>query len=405
MCVDPYSRLTLNSLQAIESSGFFGGMSVVLARAVLNSCATYTGPNGGDTAGHWYPDYSADCSQKAPSLELKIARQLSGLKLECAAGEAFNRVVKIAETAAGAASNFVLSCATISGMGACAMQFTTQSDIKDLKSGGTNFLESVGVTCGKAEVLQAMIAEKSGDNWFRYQYTCCMVVSLPISIAVVGYKGASFSQYEGVYCPTRRDVSGRLEFSALHNFGGDLHDISTYDGFRRRRTDNNYKPAANGHRHVHPASVTYNRGQAKWCLTGVACVPSITAHPFETKFPETSSWVAVALSDFDAVFEGKGPTQMGAKKREKPTLLTFGATKPEYKEECATQVDPGSDTFSDTAMNKVGMTLDPDNPCSLVIAKTYADGTADTSSPAKPTKTGDPAIGITYESAAACYFG
>jgi len=346
LCHDDYSRMSTAGLEYIYDDAAGTTTRKEKIATWKENCKTSYGEG-------WYADYTSDCTREAPSLELKVARQMASLILSCQAGQAMNHLKKYQK-------KFFLKCATIAGMGSCFTAFTPQSDITVIQANDVNFLVGLVVQCGKDEALNALVAETSGTAWFRYKYTCCSVAALPMSISPTGFRTDAFSNDEGIYCPSERDVSGRLKFSNVHKFGGGLLEIQNYnDYYNRRRTRSpTWTQIPVGSKVVY-----YDREHAKWCLSD-ECVPSVFAHPVETKFPQNSNWVAVGMTDFDAVFEGKGPTPTKAKKRKKPTLIKFGSSKPEYADECKEDVQPGSASFLKEDMKKVALGLPGNNPCS-----------------------------------------
>jgi len=152
-------------------------------------------------------------SDTSVSASISIARQLAGCSIKCGIGEAATKLEKTT-------THFNYACATISGMGGCHAFNTQQSDITSTSSVGLAFLTNSAVVCAKDEVMQSIIAERNGNNWFRYRYTCCFSAGLPITILPSGnLLKSQFQRWEGIYCPTSRDPSGRLTFGLVQQFG------------------------------------------------------------------------------------------------------------------------------------------------------------------------------------------
>jgi len=111
-------------------------------------------------------------------------------------------------------------------------------------------------------------------------------------------------------------------------------------------------------------ALTFDRDGMAWCI-GAKCLRSPAAHPVDAG-SEGNSWEAVPLTNFDGKFEGagvpKGPGR-ARMKRKMPKLISFGATQPEYANECKDEVTPGSASFDLEKMNEEGMALPEGNPC------------------------------------------
>jgi len=96
---------------------------------------------------------------------LNVASSLAGVKMECGAGQGLSYIKKHPQSMES-------RCHFMTGMGSCHIFFTAQADITKLKS--MDFVDGVSVTTAKEEVLQMIVAERSGDAWFRYRYSACI---------------------------------------------------------------------------------------------------------------------------------------------------------------------------------------------------------------------------------------
>ncbi|CAK9016361.1 Uncharacterized protein SCF082_LOCUS13146 [Durusdinium trenchii] len=124
-------------------------------------------------------------------------------------------------------------------------------------------------------------------------------------------------------------------------------------------------------------SLTYDKFQGKWCVSGKNCAFSDIVHPLDTMM-KTDEWQVVAVSDFDAVFEARGVKPLHSnKKRSPPPLIKFGASDPEYLPECKDESHPGTRTFKLELMNKEAESLDDENACKYVYGKPPKDQAGD----------------------------
>mmetsp|Transcript_18412 Transcript_18412/g.45827 ORF Transcript_18412/g.45827 Transcript_18412/m.45827 type:complete len:2629 (-) Transcript_18412:138-8024(-) len=327
---EPFNSLTIRG----SSDGWricrlkFSGEEVPTASLALNipelPCFV-DNPAGGDS-----------CS--VPSLQIsgnRMQQELAHARIECGPGQALSYLKK-------EANRFVYKCSFVAGLGSCTPGQTVQVDTS---SGLLDSLSNVQVACPGGEVLQSMLAEESvGGRWLRYRYTCCGVSAVPMAIVPTGRRVDSrLAIQEGLYCPTIRDVSGRPRFERVFAFRDSQHGI--------------------------PSSLAYQPDTLQWCI-GNSCLTSDAPDPLEAGFTGTA-WEAVPVSDFDGQFIGQGvgksPSAKGGRK--KPELIKFGATQPKYAEECKDEVTPGSDSFDVDEMNKLGLTLPPENPCRLIAGR------------------------------------
>jgi len=237
-------------------------------------------------------------------------------------------------------------CSHVSSLGACTPHFsqqveTTSSDIEHNKA-----LRKLGAFCPPGEGLKSMEAEASDKGtWIRSRYECCQISRVPISIypyltggARRAFDGDMAQGWEGVYCPSTRDDSGRMSFSQRRSF----------------------RPLHGAHE-----TLTYDKHHGKWCVSGKDCAHSDVVHPLDTSL-HSEEWYVVPVSDFDAIFEAKGAKPLAAAKKKPPPLIKFGASDPDYLPECKDESHPGARKFKLAEMNKEAKNLDDENPCKNV---------------------------------------
>eukprot|EP00928_Gymnodinium_smaydae_P042991 TRINITY_DN288_c0_g1_i6.p1 TRINITY_DN288_c0_g1~~TRINITY_DN288_c0_g1_i6.p1 ORF type:complete len:1098 (-),score=245.46 TRINITY_DN288_c0_g1_i6:143-3436(-) len=266
----------------------------------------------------------------------RLQFELAAARIECGKGQALTSLKLEGD-------KFVYKCSYMAGMGACVMGQTEQVETS---SGNFDALRYHSATCPSGEVLQSLITEEStGGAWMRIRYFCCQLGGLPIALLPTGQfattigERKAFKEYEGIYCPSKRDASGRLTF-------------------QRATTFQNVQGTA--------MSLTYNRDETKWCINDL-CIDSLVAHPLELQNQPDSVWQITPFNDFDGVFSDEPPPPHGPPApRKKPALIVFGATQPEYAAECRDEVTPGQEGFDLDKMNKEGMALPEGNPCRLL---------------------------------------
>ncbi|CAE8698862.1 unnamed protein product, partial [Polarella glacialis] len=280
----------------------------------------------------------------------RMPQELAFARMECGLGQAMSYIKK-------EANRFVYRCSYIAGLGACRPWNTEQLDTS---SGQFDVLKDLHVVCPEGHVLQSLIAEEStGGQWIRYRYTCCSSAGTPVAVKPTGrFLENLLQDYEGIYCPSHRDDSGRLSFQRAYAF-------KSSDKSRQRE-------------------LTYNRNELKWCISPsrrrrnpaeVSCFSSDVANPLEASVAG-ATFEAVPLSDFDGQFAGAGVGKAaGGGRRKKPELIKFGAIEPKYAEECKDEVTPGTSSFDVELMNKEGLSLPDGNPCKNIAGKwTVSEG-------------------------------
>eukprot|EP00928_Gymnodinium_smaydae_P037786 TRINITY_DN26188_c0_g6_i1.p1 TRINITY_DN26188_c0_g6~~TRINITY_DN26188_c0_g6_i1.p1 ORF type:complete len:2649 (+),score=321.37 TRINITY_DN26188_c0_g6_i1:44-7948(+) len=247
------------------------------------------------------------------------------------------------------ADQFAYKCSLVADMGACK---PGQSPQVDASEESLHSLKSLGAFCDASHALQNILPESSdAGEWIRIRFSCCALGGVPTAIIPTSHLMAYYvHDWEGVYAPARRDDSGRLVFEqrSAFKFGA---------GMTRE--------------------FKFNKETGKWCV-GTDCAASGIGHPLDEAL-SGSAWTAMVVADFDGEFEGAGVTKApksGAAKKP-PQLIKFGATQPEYAEECKDDVTPGSKSFDAERMYEVSMGLSPENPCSAVGGKIEDDGNGD----------------------------
>ena len=131
------------------------------------------------------------------------------------------------------------------------------------------------VTCGHNSVLGGFHFEFSeGGRWGRVRYQCCKAGGAPVTFDPRGQLSQLVSPFDGTYCPTARDASGRPQYGS-----------------------------SNGQ------TLTFDRDAWKWCIGSHCSVDTDVASPLGLV---TKAWEVVNVSDFNGEFEGQMPKE-GAK--------------------------------------------------------------------------------------------
>eukprot|EP00928_Gymnodinium_smaydae_P097279 TRINITY_DN876_c0_g3_i1.p1 TRINITY_DN876_c0_g3~~TRINITY_DN876_c0_g3_i1.p1 ORF type:complete len:1335 (+),score=312.08 TRINITY_DN876_c0_g3_i1:2060-6064(+) len=140
----------------------------------------------------------------------RMPQELAGVRISCQAGS----VLSYIETNG---DKFVYKCVAVSTLGTCRAGQTPQSDFS---SGKFDALKNQKVVCNDGSMLQSMNAEASiGGKWLRYRYYCCSSSGVPMALTPTGrFVKGIIQSFEGIYCPVRRDDSGRLAFNIAYAF-------------------------------------------------------------------------------------------------------------------------------------------------------------------------------------------
>ncbi|CAE7501361.1 unnamed protein product, partial [Symbiodinium natans] len=248
----------------------------------------------------------------------------------CPAGSLLSYVNKASDTGV-----LTYRCLEGTAMGSC-IEWNTPS----MSQGDQAFMEAT-ITCNPGMALQAVYVEETGSadsasNSFRYR--CCYSASLVMAIVPKGFLGLGLDPFEGAYCPTSRDISGRLLYMQRSSFRATGNPASTL-GF------------------------DYKLG--KWCLDNKymlrSCIASHVAMPLDDDGLTSPDWQVVAVTDFHGDFKAQGVSTISPTKRvrKKPTLVSFSASRPSVPEECKESVPDW----------EVAKSLSDDNPCKMVSGK------------------------------------
>eukprot|EP00928_Gymnodinium_smaydae_P001412 TRINITY_DN10523_c1_g1_i4.p1 TRINITY_DN10523_c1_g1~~TRINITY_DN10523_c1_g1_i4.p1 ORF type:complete len:1895 (+),score=391.40 TRINITY_DN10523_c1_g1_i4:76-5760(+) len=272
---------------------------------------------------------------------------LTRTPMECPPGTVMSFLQK-------SSTRITYKCSVVADLGGCTPGQTPQVDTS---SETLENLKNMYVPCGSSHGVSGLVAEASAaGKWLRFRYTCCAIGGLPIALVPTGNVwGHKMSSWEGVYCPSSRTSGGRLSFEqrSAFKFGA--------------------KPSM---------KFVFDERFGKWCV-GEDCVQSGQAHPLDAPLGG-SSWQAVRVSDFDGEFAAKGVTKAAEEDgKAPPQLIEFGATQPQYAEECKDEVMPDTDKFDAEKQFEVSQGLSEGNPCKLVGGKA-------------PKKKGDAGEGMAY---------
>ena len=212
--------------------------------------------------------------------------------------------------------------------------------------------------CGREAGLREIRAEADpGGASIRFRYLCCSLDAAPIAVRPVpvplqeAFLTTSIQSFEGIYCPTRIDGSGRPSFQQKYSF----KNMSATTG----------------------STLSYDRRQGLWCLQdGGRCAPSDAVHPLEALEGGRLGgldWQVVRVSNFNTEFESRGvrpppaaTVRLPAKPPKPPSLIRFEGIDPEVAEECKDESHPGTETFDAERMSEVASGLGPENPCHYV---------------------------------------
>ncbi|CAJ1384314.1 unnamed protein product [Effrenium voratum] len=280
-------------------------------------------------------------------------------------------------------------CVHVSSLGMCSPGYSEQVDTKSLELEDVKSLRLMTATCPVGHGLRSLMAEASDKGaWIRLRYECCQISRVPVTVypyllssELRDFDTGMANAWEGVYCPTSLDSSGRMQFSQSRSF----------------------KPGQNP-----SGTLTYDKFQGQWCVTGKTCAASDIVHPLDSPLGG-SEWRVVPVSDFDAQFEARGVKPSGGnRKRKPPPLIKFGATDPEYLPECKDESHPGTRKFKLEIMNSEAESLDDENPCKYVFGKSPSDKSLEDAEGMTGWKddlkgnTGAGVGGVTYKSVKEC---
>lgn len=211
-------------------------------------------------------------------------------------------------------AQYMYECSKVGGLGSCAETFSAQVEVKSFGAANSNWkrvMEIIVADCGRDALMGGIHFEFSeGGKWGRLRYQCCKGGGAPVAMEPRGVH--SVSSFDGVFCPTGRDDSGRMTYKA--KTGKEL---------------------------------SFHRASGRWCI-GEAC-----SHVTEAPSPlgvEGANFDVVNVTDFNCQFEGAPIAMPKEDSLEKslaklkppvrpttppePKIEAFKAEQPSYSEEC-----------------------------------------------------------------------
>ena len=148
---------------------------------------------------------------------------------------------------------------------------------------------------GPGPLPRALRLSRRGENLYS---CCCQIRSFDLlRVKVLGLPRSPLrdpnqitdhlQSWEGVYCPSLRDESGRLHYLQRSSFKNS-HASQSVDKSR---------------------SLSFDLTSGQWCLAGEGCAGSEAADPIEdSRLLLAETWEAVAVTDFDGRFGTPAPT-------------------------------------------------------------------------------------------------
>lgn len=278
--------------------------------------------------------------------------------VECLEGEALTAF----KLEAGL-NKYRYECSKIGGLGTCFDYYSAQVDVPSFGQEKTHWskpMRMLTVTCGHNSVLGGFHFEFSeGGRWGRVRYQCCKAGGAPVTFDPRGQLSQLVSPFDGTYCPTARDASGRPQYGSSNE-----------------------------------QTLTFDRDAWKWCIGSHCSADTDVASPLGLV---TKTWEVVNVSDFNGEFEGQMPKEgtkgmslqdalkMKPPKRPKAPpmqeLQEFKAEQPKYAAECLNYQNlwkKVTETFKDEEDNQVektekllaeptteGAELDDYHPCEV----------------------------------------
>lgn len=133
--------------------------------------------------------------------------------VECLEGEALTAF----KLEAGL-NKYRYECSKIGGLGTCFDYYSAQVDVPSFGQEKTHWskpMRMLTVTCGHNSVLGGFHFEFSeGGRWGRVRYQCCKAGGAPVTFDPRGQLSQLVSPFDGTYCPTARDASGRPQYGS-----------------------------------------------------------------------------------------------------------------------------------------------------------------------------------------------
>ncbi|CAE8614700.1 unnamed protein product [Polarella glacialis] len=222
-------------------------------------------------------------------------------------------------------------CSKIGGLGACMEYYSAQVEVNGFAASKANWertMMMLEADCGENALLSGFHFEFSqGGKWARVRYTCCKAGGAPVVIEARGLEQSLVSDFDKIFCPHGKDVSGRLTY--LSSSG---------------------------------EALAFNHQIGRWCIGGKCSEVGAGVTPLGLSGP---NFDVVAVSDFVGEFgipvpksgedrAMKAPERTGAP--EFPKLETFNAEQPTYSAECLDYKDLWN-RVSETFKNDAGETI------------------------------------------------
>ena len=268
---------------------------------------------------------------------------LMDVQIDCGQGKAIQSLTKLPRRFTGA-------CVEIAGLassGGCFEKVSLEGSLFNLEE-----MRFLGLDCGAQAAMQALNFEVNAlSQNLRMKARCCPLVALPVALVPTTEFSENEDAFEGKYCSTGLDDSGRPKFEQVLNFINVDAEVT--------------------------GKLEYNRAAGKWCLESTessesSCVEQDVVHPLDLgsdkEFQGTSkSLYVLPMLDFNSQFVGVGavglttPVPGITKWTSPPALLRFAADDPQYRPECKDEYHPGSDSedapFDRDAMNAESRSL------------------------------------------------
>lgn len=239
-------------------------------------------------------------------------KMLADNPVECESGEALT-----AFKLDSGKQKYKFECSKIGGLGSCFDYYSAQVEVPhfhEAKAYWEKPMRMLQANCGENSVLGGFHFEFSeGGRWQRIRYKCCKAGGAPVTMDPRGQVPDLVSPFDGVFCPSQLDASGRFKYQSADRV------------------------------------LAFDRDVGKWCLGSSCSKITNQASPLEVP---GADFDVVNVSDFDGEFLAAGvPNEAGAKplsvedalmlkppRRPQqpwmPELEEFKAEQPKYASEC-----------------------------------------------------------------------
>ena len=260
---------------------------------------------------------------------------LMDVQIDCKQGKAIQSLTKLKD-------RFKWTCVEVAGLassGGCFERVSLEGSLFDVQE-----LRFLGADCGTQAAMQALAFEVNTlSQSLRMLARCCPLAALPVALVPTTEFSEDEDAFEGKYCSTGLDDSGRPKFKQELNFINVDAEVT--------------------------GKLEYNRAAGKWCLESTestedeesepSCVEEDVVHPLDLgsdkEFQGASkSLYVLPMLDFNSQFVGVGtvglttPKPAITKWTSPPALLRFAADDPQYRPECKDQYHPGYRPESDS---------------------------------------------------------